>query len=261
MAKPNPSEPDPSGALAPPSPDAQRQRTTVVHPRPIQVAMAVTGAHVLITAFAVVAGNWAQTVLVVFSLGAFLLGAVVYAVAFVIAASRSRDEELWFGGAFFLTESVAAQPARRALYSCLALQCVTGIAGAVIAPFTAMAFGILVPLFGLGSLAWYGARWGEFSPKAPTKPKTKPVRVDPATTTASAPATPGQTAEPNRKATPSRRAEPSRTADKASRSVKASTNKPATSRRAKKKSGSLSAKPLQRRGTDDGETTQKGSKE
>lgn len=99
------------------------------------------------------------------SVGFFFLGAAVFMVAFVLAAARSRGEALWFGGVFFLTGGVVDPSVRRLFWGSLAVQVVVGLAGAGLAPFTTLAFGVLVPLCGLGFMALHGARWGEFTPR------------------------------------------------------------------------------------------------
>ncbi len=129
------------------------------------VAIVATVLHVIVTVVAVAVDGVPRTVLAVGAVGAFFVGAGAFAVAFVLAASRSRTEQLWFGGVFFLTGGVVPADVRRTLLGCLAAQVIVGLAGATLAPFTPVAFGVLVPLLGLGLVALEGARRGEFSPR------------------------------------------------------------------------------------------------
>lgn len=113
------------------------------------------------------------------SLVLFGVGSLVFVGAFVVAAGRSRDERITIAGVVWLT---GAAPATVAwfLRGALVVQCAVALVTAGIRPFTAVAFGILAPMFGLGSLAWYGARHGAFAPigpAAPTPEKAAPAPV------------------------------------------------------------------------------------
>lgn len=98
----------------------------------------------------------------------FAIGAVLFTWAFFIAAGRSRSEELTVAGAFFLAGSVEA-PVRRWAFGALLAQTVVGIAGASADPYTTMAFGILVPMYGLGVIAFLGSAHGAFRLRKQTK--------------------------------------------------------------------------------------------
>lgn len=98
----------------------------------------------------------------------FVAGAALFSWAFLIAAGRSRDEELTVAGAFFLAGSVGA-PDRRWAFGALAAQTVIGVAGAAADPYTTMAFGVLVPMFGLGVIAFLGSAHGAFRVRESTK--------------------------------------------------------------------------------------------
>ena len=99
----------------------------------------------------------------------FLTGSAVFLWAFVIAASRSRDEAVSVVGAFFLGDGAIERNDRRWLFGWMASQSVIGLAGAIAQPFTALAFGILVPMFGIGVIAMVGARFGSFERHAVKK--------------------------------------------------------------------------------------------
>jgi hypothetical protein len=45
------------------------------------------------------------------------------------------------------------------------VQTVVGVGVAAARPFTALAFSVLVPMFGLGMMALWGARHGTFTPR------------------------------------------------------------------------------------------------
>jgi hypothetical protein len=94
-------------------------------------------------------------------LALFAAGLVLFAVALVAGARRSRHADMTMSGWWFLSGS--AQPGRRAsLLGALGVQIVVGLATAAWRPFTALAFGVLVPTFGVALCGWWGARFGYF---------------------------------------------------------------------------------------------------
>lgn len=133
----------------------------------LKLAVALTAVHAVATVLGVASSN--STIrdgVAVVSVVLFFVGAVAFSWAFVVAAGRSRYEDLWFGGAFFGTGGSIPSRDRRLLFMCLGAQCAIGLVGASLAPFTSVAFSVLVPMVGLGLLALYAAREGEFSPRA-----------------------------------------------------------------------------------------------
>ena len=94
----------------------------------------------------------------------FVVGVVAFLWAYGIAVGRSRTDAIGIGGLFFLSGS-APRVVRIRLLAALAVQVVIAIVSASIRPYTAVAFGILVPMFGLGLMGLWGARHGEFPPR------------------------------------------------------------------------------------------------
>ena len=101
------------------------------------------------------------------SLALFALGLVASGVAYWIAAQRSRTDEITVPGAFLLAGSAPAA-ARRDLYASLGVQVLLAVAAAAARPFTPVAFGVLAPMWGLGVMSVWGARYGSFPPRQPT---------------------------------------------------------------------------------------------
>ncbi len=130
----------------------------------VRVAVAATGVFTVTQIVATVAPRGTGAlVAVAFSLVLFAAGSVAFVAAFVVAAGRSRDEGVTIAGVVWLTG--AAPPAvARVLRLALVAQCVVALVTAGIRPFSAVAFGILAPMAGLGCIAWYGARHGTFTP-------------------------------------------------------------------------------------------------
>jgi hypothetical protein len=95
------------------------------------------------------------------SLGLFAVGVVAFLLAFGTAVSRSRTEEIAVMGVWFLSGS-APRDVRRRLLGSFAVQVLIAVVAASIRPFTEVAFGVLVPVFGLGLAGLWGARHGTF---------------------------------------------------------------------------------------------------
>ena len=95
----------------------------------------------------------------------FAAGCGAFLWAYAVAIGRSRYEALTMGGVFFLTDRVAPARVARTLRLALAAQVVVAVAVAAARPFTALAFGVLVPMVGLGLMALWGARHGRFPAK------------------------------------------------------------------------------------------------
>jgi hypothetical protein len=93
---------------------------------------------------------------------AFAAGFVTFVWSYAIAVGRSRSDELSVIGIYFLAGGVAPPAVRRRLMGLLVAQCVIVVVAASVRPFTAVAFGVLAPMLGLGLMGLWGARFGEF---------------------------------------------------------------------------------------------------
>lgn len=100
---------------------------------------------------------------VALALALFLAGIAGYLVGFLGAVGRSRHEEVDLAGLFLLAD--APRTVRRVLASAFAVQVVVALAAAAVRPFSALAFGILVPLFGGATACLWSARYGDFPPR------------------------------------------------------------------------------------------------
>lgn len=112
----------------------------------------------------------------VVSLGLLAAGCVAMLWAFQQALQRSRYELIGVGGLYFLA-GCAPRSVRVSMMAALALELVVALATASVRPFTASAFGILVPVYALGLSGAWGARHGTFPPRAPEG--ATPEIVDP----------------------------------------------------------------------------------
>lgn len=86
----------------------------------------------------------------------FVGGAALMAATLVIAAGRSRTQTIDIGGLFF-------SQAPKTMRVALAAQAVIGLATAAMR--ATAAFGVLVPVFGVGLCGLWGARHGVFPPR------------------------------------------------------------------------------------------------
>ena len=98
----------------------------------------------------------------VFDCVLFLIGVGAFLLAFARAVGRSRTEEVEILGVYFLGGGVAPREVRRSLLGAFAAQVVVAVVTASIRPYTAVAFGILVPMLGLGLAGLWGATYGRF---------------------------------------------------------------------------------------------------
>ena len=112
-------------------------------------------------AVAGVAIEAAEGVFAVVSLVLFGLGLVAFLWSFGRAVVRSQDEEIAVASLWLLTGSAPAS-VRRSLLASVAVEVVVALVAASLRPFTAMAFGILVPVYGLGLCGVWAGRHGRF---------------------------------------------------------------------------------------------------
>ncbi len=94
----------------------------------------------------------------------FALGCGAFLWAYATAGGRSRTDAIGIGGLFFLTRTAPAA-GRRALLGALGAQALVALVTASVRPFTSLAFGILVPVYGLGLAGLWAARHGTFAPR------------------------------------------------------------------------------------------------
>jgi hypothetical protein len=121
----------------------------------------------------------AQVLVVVVSLLLFAVGIATSLWAYTTALERSRSEEVGVANLYLLTGETAPKPVKRAMSAALAVQVVAAIVGASIgvaglheSQLNALAFGVLVPMFGIGMNGAWAARYGSYGPRV--QPTAKP---------------------------------------------------------------------------------------
>lgn len=140
-------------------------------PRPegaglIQLSFAGTGLVAAAATAGVVSPDTFGPLTAVVSGAAFTIGVVMFLWGYAVGVARSRDEQVTLGGLFFLADSAPPQPRFR-LRTALAVQVAVAITAASVRPYTSVAFAVLAPILGLGAMALWGARHGEFGPREP----------------------------------------------------------------------------------------------
>ncbi len=107
--------------------------------------------------------SWFQAPALIVALVLFAAGMVTMLWAFFIAVNRSRVDAIGVGGLYFGAGSTP-KPVRVHILGATTIQLVVGLVTASIRPFTSLAFGTLVWIFGIGVMGLWTARNGEFEP-------------------------------------------------------------------------------------------------
>jgi hypothetical protein len=95
----------------------------------------------------------------------FAGGCAVFLWAFLLVAARSRTDLMQQGQIWFLTGPPTPPAVRRQLLGALGVQVAVGLATAAARPYTSLAAGVLVPMWGLGLCGLWAARHGDFPPR------------------------------------------------------------------------------------------------
>ena len=97
----------------------------------------------------------------------FAAGCAAFVAAYARALGRSRRDLIAVGNLFFLTGGTAPAPVRRNLLGSLTVQAVVALATAIARPYSALAAGTLVPVYGLALCGLWAARHGTFPARPP----------------------------------------------------------------------------------------------
>jgi len=131
--------------------------------------VALTAVFVVITVLAVVVFNSPLRRLVaIVDLLLFAIGVATFIWGYFSAVQRSRSDEISVAGLFLLIDGVASKSVMRVMNSALAIQVTVGLGGAIFRRSTdgvagsTLAFGVLVPLLGLGLNGLWASKYGSF---------------------------------------------------------------------------------------------------
>ena len=130
---------------------------------------ALTAIFVIVSVLAVVVFNSPMRKLVaIVDLLLFAVGVATFILGYFSAVQRSRSDEISVAGLFLLIDGVATKSVMRIMNSALAVQVVVGLGGALVRRSTngvsgsTLAFGVLVPLLGLGLNGLWASKFGSF---------------------------------------------------------------------------------------------------
>lgn len=132
--------------------------------RLIEASWYGTGAFVIASVLGLIAIDVFAPLVVALSVLMFLMGTVLFFVAYARAVSRSRTETIGVGGIYFLSGS-APPEIRQTFMRSFAIQCAMVLVIIIVRPFTSLVLGALAPLYGLGCSGVWGARYGWFPPR------------------------------------------------------------------------------------------------
>ena len=165
-----------------------RCQTDAVKSRVVRADLLGTGVFVLALAIAVPlrSDRWAQILIAVVSVALFAVGVGASLWAYAAALERSRVQEVGVANLYLLTGTTAPQPVKRALLSAVAVQVVASFAAATIgvigiddSQLNALAFAVLVPMFGIGMNGTWAARYGSYGPRVNPSAKPSNRKIDP----------------------------------------------------------------------------------
>ena len=121
----------------------------------------------------------AQVLIVAVSLVLFAAGIATSLWAYSTALERSRSEEVGVANLFLLSGETAPRPVKRAMSAAIGVQILAALVGASVGvaglqqnQLNALAFGVLVPMFGIGMNGAWAARYGSYGPRV--NPTSKP---------------------------------------------------------------------------------------
>ncbi|MFZ4718913.1 MAG: hypothetical protein ACOYMR_05790 [Ilumatobacteraceae bacterium] len=125
--------------------------------------------------------RFAQVLIAVVSIVLFAVGIATSLWAYTSALERSRAEEVGVANLFLLTGPTAPKDVKRWMTGALLAQTVAAVAGAIVGvaglqegDVNALAFGVLVPMLGIGMNGAWAARYGSYGPRVQvTKPSRK----------------------------------------------------------------------------------------
>ena len=130
----------------------------------ITVSWVGTGVYAVTALIATVFPDGFGVVATIVSLALFVIGCAVFFWAYFVAVQRSRTDLIGIGGLYFL-QGTAPRTVQFRLLGSLVVEVVVAVVTASIRLYSALAFGFLVPVFGLGMCGLWAARHGTFEPR------------------------------------------------------------------------------------------------
>lgn len=138
----------------------------------VRINVVLTGLFVVVTAIAAaVFSPELRVAVAVFDLVLFAIGVATFILGYFSAVQRSRYDDVSVAGLFLLLDKVADRSTTLKMNSALAVQTIIGLMGAIVRgstdgkPGSTLAFGVLVPLLGLGLNGMWASKHGVFAPR------------------------------------------------------------------------------------------------
>jgi hypothetical protein len=135
----------------------------------VRINMVLTALFVVFTTVAAaVFSPELRVAVAVFDLALFAIGVSTFILGYFSAVQRSRYDEISVAGLFLLLDKVADRSTAVKMNSALAVQTIVGLTGAIVRgstdgkPGSTLAFGVLVPLLGLGLNGMWASKHGVF---------------------------------------------------------------------------------------------------
>lgn len=132
----------------------------------VRASVAVTIGHGLFSVLTWALADRLDRVYLVVSAALFVIGTGLLALGLWNGIQRSRTEEVTLTGLAAIDKSYVPARTRNILWAMTLVQTVVGVVFASLRPFTDQAFGLLVPLFGLGVTMLWASRFGVFHPRS-----------------------------------------------------------------------------------------------
>lgn len=131
-----------------------------------RASWAGTGLFVASAVAAAVAPATFEPLALAVAAGLFAAGCAGFVWALLAMAGRSRTDELELAQIWFLAGPPTPARVRRSLLASLGVEVVAGFATAGARPYTSLAAGVLVPVYGLALCGLWASRHGAFPPRA-----------------------------------------------------------------------------------------------
>ena len=118
-----------------------------------------------------------KVIAVVVCLASFSVGVCAFLWGYWSAVQRSREDNISVAAMYFLIDKCAPKSVARQMNGLLTLQVIIGLVTAGMRPSTdgksgsTLAFGILVPMLGLGLNGLWAAFHGQFAPRSAANPQ------------------------------------------------------------------------------------------
>jgi hypothetical protein len=129
------------------------------------VSWAGTVLFVVTAVAAAIAPSAFEPVALAVAIALFAAGCAVFLWSFFLIAGRSRTSQIELAQVWFLSGAPTPRAVRRSLLGAFAVQVVVGLATAAVRPYTSLAAGVLVPMWGLGLCGLWAARHATFPPR------------------------------------------------------------------------------------------------